>query len=449
MTRVMRTVSAAIFRVRKPGVVRIVRELEARQWWPRQKLAELEDRRTRDLATFAATKISYYRDLFERHGVVPETMVLPDDWERLPILTREDLRTHSEDLYSNEPVRGVPLVMSSGGSTGEPVSFLVEQVQFDVAEAILALAFSWSGWRFGEPALSLWGGKANLSPSSGLRERLKTKLSGNVTLPVYAYDESAMAFWWQTMERYRPTVIYAYASVAADFARWLLAERKRPSGVKGVFCSAEMLLPEFRTTIEEAFGCKVFNQYGSRETPAVACECEAGNLHVFSDLNRVEYAGPTEDGDGASRILITPLYRRAQPLIRYDLGDLARPAAADCPCGRGYPLMEGIAGRQCDFFLAPNGKKIYPTFFVRQLYGRDWIRQYQFRQESPGQVQLLLELVDAGTGRDRVGVLVAELLPSLRSLMGHEVELVARVVSSIPRTKVGKHRFVINQMGID
>src|SRR4030042_6678786 len=95
--------------------------------------------------------------------------------------------------------------------------------------------------------------------------------------------------WGEVLKKYQPTIIYAYPSVAADFSDWLEGRGYQPKSVKGVFCSAEVLFPNHRNIIERVFNCKVYNQYGSRETPCVACECPEGNMHIFVDLNRVEF----------------------------------------------------------------------------------------------------------------------------------------------------------------
>ena len=96
--------------------------------------------------------------------------------------------------------------------------------------------------------------------------------------------------------------------------------------------------------------------------------------------------------------------------------------------------------------MTPSGQKIYPTFFVRLLYGKDWIRRFQFRQSAPDRVALLLEPQSGEGVAQLTAALAAELEPKMRSLMGDAVRLETKVVDSIPRTKLGKHRFIINEV---
>lgn len=444
MSRVVTGIAAALWRIRRPRASEIFRGLDEHQWWPAEQLRSHGEQLLRKLAARAAAHVPYYADLFRELRIDPSTMRFPEDWERIPVLTRELLRKNFDRMTSRDPRGKAARRMSSGGSTGEPVSFLVDDLEFDLADAFLRQAFTWCGWRPGEVCLSLWGGQGSSDPRTGLAARWRSRLAGGIGFPVYAFDDSSMAIWWQAIEVHRPSVVYAYASVAAEFSSFLLSRGLQPQGIKGVFCSAEPLLPEYREIIERTFGCKVYDQYGSRETPGVSCECPEGNLHIFSDLHRVEFL--PSDGDGGERIVVTALCKRSMPLLRYDLGDLGHARAGQCACGRGYPLMELGAGRSGDFFATPSGRKIYPTFFVRLLYGKDWIRRFQFRQSTPDRVSLLLEPLQRDNVAPLAAALVSELEPKMRQLMGDAVRLETRIVESIPRTKVGKHRFVINEM---
>lgn len=446
MSRSFEQLSAMVFRWRQPRVARLVADLETHQWWPEDQLSTYGDELARRVASYAALEVPYYRHLFRELGLDPRTMHFPTDWERLPVLTREILRSCFDDLKPDNESATAARKMSSGGSTGQPVSFMVSDLLFDVAEAFLIHCFTWCGWRQGEVCLGLWGGQGNYVPGTGGWRAWQRRLRGQVNLPVYAYDDRAIESWWQTMERFRPTVVYAYASVAADFARWVLARGLQPAGLKGIYCSAEPLLPEFRAVISRAFGCPVFDQYGCREAPGVSCECPAGNMHVFSGLNRVEFVGDPEGESSARHIVVTPLHNPAQPLLRYDLGDRGAAKPGRCPCGRGYPLMEMGVGRQGDFFRAPDGRKIFPTFFVRLLYGQDWIRHFQFRQSRPDQIDLLIVPAEETGIHERLDALAVELQPRLSVLTGPGVHLALRAVPAIERTTAGKHRFVINEM---
>jgi len=437
--------SSAIFRLRQKQVLQLEKEFSSRQWWSTEDLYRFGDERTRSLAIHAAKNVPYYRELFNSINIDPNSMSFSDDWNRLPILEKDTLRAKYNDLVSQTDHSRKARPNHSGGSTGKPVSFLSDLRLYEIMAANMRLIFSWAGWKPGEMVLHLWGGGDKKLPLP-FWEHIKALLNGYLVLPVYSYDENVFIRWWEVLKKYQPTIIYAYPSVAADFSRWLEGRGYRPKSVKGVFCSAEVLFQDHRRIIEKVFNCKVYNQYGSRETPCVACECPEGNMHLFTDLNRVEFLDQPENPSGPKRIIITPHENYAQPFLRYDLGDFGAPKEGMCPCGRGYPLMEMNLGRQNDHINTQDGRIIYPSFFIHLLDGKKWIRRFQFRQLKPDNLDLTLETDSPLDIQEHVGHLSSEILPKLQSMMGSGIRLSVRVVPLIERTISGKHRFVINEL---
>ena len=112
------------------------------------------------------------------------------------------------------------------------------------------------------------------------------------------------------------------------FARFLRERGIRAYRPQSLVTSAEMLEEEDRRTLEEVFGCPVFNRYGCREVSVIASECPAhSGLHVNAECLLVEIetpSGPADPGE-VGAILVTDLLNLAMPLIRYRIGDLGAP----------------------------------------------------------------------------------------------------------------------------
>ncbi len=440
--------SATLFRARRRGTGRLIDGLEQRQWWSTERLVAYGEERARALAIHAGAHTAYYRRLFAEHRVDPVTLRFPEDWARLPVLTKTVLKSHFDGLRAAEAWQEDARPNTTGGSTGTPVRFLSDKHLFELMDAFFHVVQRWAGWRPGEPVLHFWGGQGAVTPSLGWE--LRARLAGRAVVPVYSYDERSFASWWAALDRLRPTVIHAYPSVLASFAGWLEETGREPRPVKAVLSSAEVLTPEHRRRIERVFRTRVYNQYGSRETPCVACECPLGNMHVFVDLNHVEFpdagAGP-EPRPG--RILVTPLLNRVQPLLRYDLDDVGAPQPGRCPCGRGYPLMQLTIGRKRDALTAADGRRVYAGFVTRLMDGEEWVERFQFRQRGPDLLELAVKPAAAEGPTDaarRAELLAGRILPPLREMMGEGLDLSVRVVDAIDLTQAGKHRFVVNDM---
>lgn len=357
---------------------------------------------------------------------------LPDaaDISTLPILTKKDVVAHLPELLVRGHDPATTPIGHTGGSTGKPLAFWYDETKHELMRAGMMRSYMLSGWRPGQKILNFWGARQD-TVAGGVfgSAMLDDWIAAEKTLPAHEIDEEKLRGWANFLRRYRPTLLQGYASILAALARFILDERQPvPDSLIGVYSTAEVLSDGMRETMEKAFGCKVFNQYGSREIPNIACECRHGGMHVFTDMVWLE----SVDG----RLLVTSLTNRLMPMLRYENGDSGELLDGDCSCGLAFPLMKMGVCRENDFIVAPGGKRLHPSFFNRLLYGMTQIEQYQFVQEAPGRVKL--RLVSAA-------VLPQAAIAAMQTAVAAEgLALQIEHVPEIERTASGKHRFVIS-----
>lgn len=397
--------------------------------------AELLERQRRDLQAivrFATSHSDYYRQRYEG----PFSRFLRDgDPAALPILTKDDLRLHRDAMLPHDiPVDTVKLG-HTGGSTGQPVSFYYNQAKHERMLAGMMRGFMMSGWRPGQRVLYLWGAQRDARQGGVFGNRGDGFLALDRTLAAVEYREATLAGWARQIRGWRPVLLYGYASALDALARfWQTTRLTPPRSLLGVYSTAEMLYDNQRTAIEQAFGCKVFNQYGCREVPNIAWECRAGNMHIFADLVFLD----TCSIDDESRLLVTSLTDRVNPFIRYDVGDSGRLLHEQCDCGSPFPLLEMGVCRHNDLVRLADGRLIHPAFFNQLLYGRREILQYQWVQ-----VELRHMVLNLVAGQPLPSADVDGLRRRLRDDLDLAMMLDVRYHSTIPRTAAGKHRFVI------
>ncbi len=384
------------------------------------------------IVAFAAANTDYYQ-----HTLAP--VLAQGDWQiaDLPLLRKSDVTAHLDGLLVRNAERSAAKMGYTGGSTGKPLAFWYDEAKHELMRAGMMRSYMMAGWRTGDKILNFWGARQDTVSGGVFGAGYGDFIAAEMTIPAYEYTEAQLAAWAKRIRRYRPVLLQGYASILAELARFVLTEQiAMPGSLIGVYSTAEVLDEAQRHAMEQAFGCKVFNQYGSREIPNIACECRQGNMHVFSDMVYLESL-PLE---GENRLIVTSLTNRLMPFIRYDIGDSGQLKEGECPCGSPFPLMEMGMCRQNDLIRAPGGKKIHPSFFNRLLYGLTQIEQYQFVREEPGQVMLKLVSpvpLDAAA--------VARLQDSVRQEADAALELQVEYVAEIPRTASGKHRFVISR----
>jgi phenylacetate-CoA ligase len=381
------------------------------------------------IVAFAAAHTDYYRNRYAGiAGIADGGFTLGD----LPPLTKEDVTAHLDDLLVREADPKASKIGHTGGSTGKPLAFWYDDAKHELMRAGMMRSYMGSGWRPGDKILNFWGARQDTVSGGVFGAGYGDFIAAERTIAAFEYTERRLREWAGVIRSYRPVLLQGYASILAELARLVIAERiALPKSLIGVYSTAEVLEDGQRELMERAFSCRVFNQYGSREVPNIACECRRGHMHVFTDMVFLE-------ATANERLLVTSLTNRLMPMIRYDIGDSGRLLDGACHCGWPFPLMEMGICRQNDLIRTPGGKTVHPSYFNRLLNGLTQIRQYQWRQTAPKHIVLTVVASPA---------LGAETINSLRESIHRDVDagIVFEVdhVAEIPRTVSGKHRFVI------
>ncbi|HET6481806.1 MAG TPA: AMP-binding protein [Actinoplanes sp.] len=143
-------------------------------------------------------------------------------------------------------------------------------------------------------------------------------------------------------------------SLATDTLLWAAAARlagRRPGrdfpALRALFVGGDPLGPAKKARIAETWNAPVVEEYGATETGSLAGDCPFGRLHLWADRAIFEVHDPvtgriTPTGRGS--LVVTPLFREAMPLLRYDLEDAVEVSEPDCPCGWEWPVVR-VLGR--------------------------------------------------------------------------------------------------------
>jgi phenylacetate-coenzyme A ligase PaaK-like adenylate-forming protein len=155
-----------------------------------------------------------------------------------------------------------------------------------------------------------------------------------------------------TLNACQPEVITTYPSFVRQLAEEQQAGRLRISPKKFV-STAETLTPDVRELARSTWGAVVLNAYGATEVNVIGAECALGlGAHVPEDLIVLEVVDdrnrPVPPGVVGDKILVTTLYNRTFPLIRYEIADLLSLAEGPCPCGCTHRRIESVRGRRED-----------------------------------------------------------------------------------------------------
>lgn len=378
---------AAIWARGEGALFRHLRELTEIQWLPAEQLVRRRDARIARILRYARAHSRYYRELWpDRDPVSAEDAAAY--LAELPLLTKSQLQTWAAYLKAQPPVRPVSR-KTTGGSTGQPVTVLKDRASTGYERAVMWLGYGWFGVKVGDRVARFWG-----SPFAA-RRRIQSTLADvvmhRIHFSAFAFNEADLEEYWQRCLRFRPHYLHGYVSMLEAFARFLQSRHYEATalGLKSVIGTSEVLTPPQRAILESTFGAPVQTEYGCGEVGPIAYECDRGSLHLMTENVAVEILnaeGRAADVGETGEVVVTDLHNRAMPLVRYRLGDFAVPGRA-CSCGRGFPVIQKIWGREYDFVQGPDGRKYHGEFFMYlfedlRRVGSP-VRQFQVTQRGP------------------------------------------------------------------
>lgn len=426
-----RTIRRAWLALRARPVLAALRDLEASQWLSATAIEALQVSRLRPLLAHAGATVPYYREIFARTGFDPGQVRSTRDLEALPVLDRDTLIERFEDLRSERPPSRAVCRMT-GGSTGRPVRFLVDERETAMRSAHINRNLRWLGWDLGDRIAFVWGSDIDAKDHRGLLAHVRDAVSGTLWIDAFAIERRDLDDLLRRLAAHDPAVVVAYPS-----SLHLLAQRALETGrtvrLRGIQSSAEMLTPRVRQDLEKAFGCRVLDRYGCREAGIMAHECPEGRLHVNAESVVMECPG--------GEVTVTTLNNYAMPLIRYRNEDSGEMSGGVCPCGRGLPLAGGIRGRLSDVIRAPGGRLIHGEFFTHLFYDAPGVRRFQVRQVQKDELQIACVADEAFT---------PETMTRLESLIHEHGDPAFRIqwlrVKEISSGPSGKFRFTISEI---
>ena len=435
-------------------VLRVLRRrhrLRQRDRWTPQQLQAYQARALQQLRDHAYAHSPFYRRFHAGHAdrpltelpVLTKAMVMEhfDELVTDPAVRLAEVEAHLAALQDNERFHGRYWVAATSGTTGRRGIFLWDLDEWVTVLASYNRSLDWAG------------------ATAGLTRRLRMAVVSS-TIPWHQsarVGATVRSPWVQTLRidsgdpqrailerlyRFQPQVLVGYASMLRLLASEQLAGRLTIAP-EVVFSASEVLTGETCRRIQQAWSGRPFDVYAATETAGIAAECQVHTgLHLFEDLVVTEVVDshdqPVPAGIPGERVLVSVLFSRTQPLIRYELSDSITPSTRlRCPCGRPFALMEGIQGRVEEALAFParsGGQVMVQPAVIHGVMDEVSAEGWQLVQESE---RLAVLLAGAPDAFDEHG-LADRLRRELRSRGALPPPVQVQRVRAIPRTALGK-----------
>lgn len=297
-----------------------------------------------EIAKYHYKNNSYYRKKIGRY--------FPEQWTDLPIIEKSDYQHDLEKLLSRGYSKRNVYIANTSGSSGHPFFFAKDKD---------CHSRTWAFWkqRYNELGLSLSSKEARFFGAVNQyigrsKEKLKDKLMNRVRFNVFDLSDRALEKFVRKFSSIPFDYAYGYTQTITIFSRYLIKNniilKDICPSIKLVIVTAEVCTEEDRYIIEKGFGVPVKDEYGASEVGYLATECTEGNWHIVDENVYIEVGNH-------NNLLVTDLFNKAEPFIRYsigDLGDVEQHTA--CLCGNHRSVLSKLKGRENDIITLSNGR---------------------------------------------------------------------------------------------
>lgn len=416
--------------------------LERSERWSREEIRAYQDERLAALVEHAYATVPFYRERMDALRLKPHDVRTVLDLPKLPIVSREDLVANRGRFVSAAPPGRRLRHAVTSGTTGAALTVSWDRGVIVMANACLWRSRRWAGFEFGRPYATLFG--RLVAPAAATRPpfwRVNRSWNQLFLSPLHLSAASA-PLYLEAMRDFGVEALEAYPSFAYILARYAEAAGAHLP-LRCVFTTSEPLLPVQRRVIEERFRCPVFDFYSQAERVMFSSECEAHEgHHVFEEYGVTELV----DGSGApvpegsvGRVVATGLHNLGMPFIRYAVGDVTSMAARPCRCGRTLALTTGVATKEEDVLVAPDGRLLSPSVVAAVFKGAHPVAKSQIIQTRPDRITVRIVRLGAFTPDDE-----QRIERGFKVRLGQDVRVRFEYVQDIPPSARGKFRWIIS-----
>lgn len=427
----------------------VLRQLEVNQWRRPDEIRRGQFLQLNSLLRHAKATVPFYGQRLRDAGLTGKRPVGPEDWLRMPLLTRQDIQKAGDKLRSTAPPRdhGEITKASTSGSTGMPVTV------FGTA----ATKFFWEVLTLRE---HLWQGRDLMGTMAAIRrvsdgsaaypKGLSLPQWGAAVAqvfdngPIHALEiESSIAQQAEWLSRINPDYLRGYPTNLLSLTRYCESHGVKLPRLKQCLTFGELVHPHVREACRETWGVEIADSYSSQEVGYMSLQAP-GHEHqlVQAEFALVEVLDrdgrPCSPGE-VGRVVVTSLHNFAMPLLRYDIGDFAEVGEA-CPTGRGLPVLKRILGRERNMLVDREGNEYWPAFGVKTMTKIAPIRQFQLAQVSIGKVEARL-VPERPLSEAEITGIREHLTTRLPGSMAVELKM----LDDIPRSAGGKYEDFVNE----
>ena len=410
-----------------------------------EKLKKYQDKALRKMVKYAYT-VPLYKKKYRENGIHPDDIKGIDDIQKLPLITKNDLREHFPNGIIPE---GVSINrfwrLDTSGTTGKPLSIFRDLTSIAKDQIIGLRCFKFCNYDWRIDRLTMMGayttpGRYDYAFYKGVLGKLGKLLPvKNIQYVGYFFRDTEEKI--KQMNKFNPNYLFGFPGDIKVIATYKKNGYANFSP-KCIVTSGGNLDNYSKEYIENIFNTRVFDAYTSVEMGTAAFQCEYGNYHVNSDIIYFEFLDDEKKpvpSDKPGHVVMTKLFGKGTPLIRYTgLEDIITPLYEKCSCGLETMLIKHIEGRAASYIILPDNKRVTPYALTANLnkvmhqLKSYKILQSQIIQEKIDRIEIHVVIDEKQRDKEpSISRLFKEIIKEYQKIFGPEVEIIIKEVKEI------------------
>ena len=369
-------------------------------------------------------------------------------WEKIPILRKKDLQIPLQERLSNDFSLKKIYKGKTSGSSGTPLQYAKDHLCHALTWAGIMDRFGWYGIDFNSSYQARFYG-IPLEFKGYQKERMKDRFSNRYRFPIFDLSEKKLESFLDVFRRKKFDYINGHTSSIVLFAKFLQQKNLLLTEVcptlKTCIVTSEMLFPDDKKLLQTQLGVPVINEYGASELDLLAFtnpedEFQLNSESVFVEI--VDEQGKPVPNGSPGTILVTMLYNKAHPFIRYEVGDLG---VLDENSTLKKPILKQLLGRANDTATLANGTTVpgHTFYYVaKSAMGENSVVQEFIMEQNTLETFTLTYVAE----RDLNTAEINALKESLRIYLGTSVTLQCKRVAMLDRSHRGKLKQFISHL---
>jgi len=375
------------------------------------------DKQFRKIVSLAYT-VPIYHKKYKNAGIHPSNIRGVKDIQKLPFV-------HRSDFNENFPDGVVPKgfdtekgnVICTGGTTGrycctsgaEPVCIYSDLPSILKSFSIIKRESRVFNFSLRKSKIAHLGNFNPFKIDEVFEKNIMSKIKAFIPIDNYLTMNASEPIEQiiEKLDAFQPDVIVSYPILFHELAYYKRHGKGKNINPKCLKVGGTMLDDYTRRYVEDAFGCRMFNEYASCEAGAnIAYESTCGNWHIHSDYFHLESVDENLESVNPGKrghIVLTKLWGSGTPIIRYTgMNDwITLGNGKKCECGHNSPIFaKPVEGRVESNIILPDGRVFPPSSFlfianVLKDLKTFKVRRYQVLQKAVNEIDILL-VIDKG-----------------------------------------------------